>query len=117
MLKKIRIILLSRFKNKEETQEVRDRRLTCLECEHNSLNATSQSWFHLFMTASSSLLSLITFRSEEEGSFGYCNLCGCDIFFKSLELEDEDCVHPDGSKWKVHLKIREERKNGNKKSN
>lgn len=113
MLKKLRIIILSRFKNKEEEEYIKKRRVTCLECESNSLNATSISMLNFFMTALSNFYSFITGNSKED-NLGNCLACeACSVYYKTAE-DEESC--PKG-KWKVHLKIREERKNGNKKNN
>jgi len=59
----------------------------------------------------SELLNLITFTKLTD--LGQCLApnCGCNIYLKTLE-EDESCPE---NKWKMHLKIREERKNGTKK--
>lgn len=119
LYRKIRTIILSRFNNNKEEEWVKKRRVTCLECDYNSLNNSDRTlWLHI-LAALSYFYSLITGNSKEDGSFGYCNVCGCDCFYKTSE-EDGYCQHPKGNKWEkledgsVKLDIFKQRKDANK---
>jgi hypothetical protein len=96
MVAKLRTIVMSRFRKQREEDWVKERRVTCLECENNSLNDTSSTLAHDFLAALSYFYSWITGRAKDEGTYGSCNICGCDCFFKSL-IKEEEC--PKG-KWK-----------------
>lgn len=113
MIDKIKKIILSRLKdNKEEW--VRDRRMICLRCENNSINTSRFSVYRFFLTTLSTLLSFLTRRLKEEGSVGYCNICGCDNYHKTLEASEQCSNNP--PKWEsledgsVKLDIFAERK-------
>lgn len=119
MLNKIRTIFLSRVKTvKKEDWEVKRTKI-CLECEHNTLNGGILKGYIFFLTTLSVFYSWIMGRLKDEGSLGYCNLCGCDNFFKISEKE-ERCV---ANKWEtlednsVRLNIRKQRKDASKKNN
>lgn len=90
ILKKIKTILLSRIKDNKEEQWIRDRQMICLRCENNSINSSRFSVYRFFLTTLSTLLSFFTGRLKEEGSIGYCNICGCDNYFKT-SIEEEEC--------------------------
>ena len=89
MIDKIKKIILSRLKDNKE-KWVRDRRMICLRCENNSINSSRFNSYRFFLTTLSTLLSFLTGRLKEEGSVGYCNICGCDNYFKTL-TEEEKC--------------------------
>lgn len=96
MIKKLKIIILSRFKNNNEEEWVKKRRVTCLECKYNSLNASNKTLVHYFLAALSKFYSTLTFRKKDD-TLGNCLACeSCSIFFKSAE-EDETCPK---NKWK-----------------
>ena len=96
MINKIKKIILSRLKdNKEEW--VRERRMICLRCENNSINSGRFSVYRFFLTTLSTLLSFLTGRLKEEGSVGYCNICGCDNYHKTLEDSEQCSDNP--PKW------------------
>ena len=98
MINKIKKIILSRLKdNKEEW--VRDRRMICLRCENNSINSGRFSVYRFFLTTLSTLLSFLTGRLKEEGSVGYCNICGCDNYHKTLEASEQCSDNP--PKWET----------------
>jgi hypothetical protein len=96
MIAKLLTIIKSRFKQQREEAWIKERRATCLECEYNSLNTTSTSLAHNFLATLSYFFSWITFRAKDEGSYGQCTACGCDCFFKSLDIEN-NCPK---NKWK-----------------
>ena len=89
MVAKLRTIIMSRFRKQREEDWVKERRVTCLECENNSINDTSSTLAHDFLAALSYFYSWIFGRLEEETKWGTCNLCGCPIGFKSLETDPE----------------------------
>lgn len=119
MLNKIRTILLSRIKHNKEEEWIIKRTKTCLECEHNTLNGGILKGYRFFLTTLSVFYSWLMGRSKEEGTLGYCNLCGCDNFFKTAE-KFEKCL---ANKWEIlednsiRLDIKKQRKNESKKSN
>lgn len=117
MINKIKKIILSRLQdNKEEW--VRGRRMICLSCENNSINSSRFNIYRFFLTTLSTLLSFLTGKLKEEGSVGYCNICGCDNYHKTLENSEQCSANP--PRWKrledgtVKLDIRAERKALNK---
>jgi hypothetical protein len=101
MLEKVRTILLSRFKNRNEKEWVSERRGTCLSCECNTLNGGTLYGYKFFLATASQWYSKLTGKIEED-TLGECSICGCSIFYKSAE-EEEDCAH-EPSKWKSILK-------------
>lgn len=110
---------MSRFRRQREEEWVKQRRVTCLECENNSLNDTSSTLAHDFLAALSYFYSWITGRAEED-NLGNCLACeSCSIYFKTNELE-ENCPK---EKWEIlengekRLNILDQRKNANKKNN
>ena len=114
MLNKIRIILLSRVKHNKEEEWVKRRIATCLECNYNTLNGGSLKGYRFFLAMLSSLYSKIMGRSKEEGTIGYCNICGCDNFWKASSKEEQCSDNP--PRWQkmedrsIALNIREIRK-------
>lgn len=90
ILNKIKIILLSRLKHNKEEEWVRDRQKICLSCENNSINSSGFNIRRFFLATLSTLLSFLTGRIKEDGSIGYCNICGCDNFWK-ISMEGEQC--------------------------
>ena len=98
IINKLKIIFLSRLKdNKEEW--VRERRMICLRCENNSINSSRFSVYRFFLATLSTLLSFLTGRLKEEGSVGYCNICGCDNYHKTLEDSEQCSDNP--PKWEA----------------
>ena len=98
MINKIKKIIQSRLKdNKEEW--VRERRMICLRCENNSINSSRFNIYRFFLTTLSTLLSFLTGRLKEEGSVGYCNICGCDNYHKTLEDSEQCSDNP--PKWEA----------------
>lgn len=98
LINKLKIIFLSRLKdNKEEW--VRERRMICLRCENNSINSSRFNVYRFFLTTLSTLLSFLTGRLKEEGSVGYCNICGCDNYHKTLEDSEQCSDNP--PKWEA----------------
>ena len=98
IINKLKIIFLSRLKdNKEEW--VRERRMICLRCENNSINSSRFNIYRFFLTTLSTLLSFLTGRLKEEGSVGYCNICGCDNYHKTLEDSEQCSDNP--PKWEA----------------
>jgi len=95
MISKIYKILLSRFKKVEEKTFIRERRKKCKGCIYNSKNNTDRISFKIRVVIFLSNLynDLIGNKTEDLGN---CTKCGCDIFYKTQE-EDEQC--PD-NQWK-----------------
>jgi len=89
MLKKLKIIILSRFKKPKEDKEVLRKRKICKGCEYNSLNLASVPFNKLILKKLSDFYSYLAGKKEED-NLGGCTDCGCSIFYKSAE-EDEMC--------------------------
>ncbi len=112
MIKKIKTIILSRFKNNKEEEWVKERRSICLGCNYNSLydSGLRNHNFFLAMTfALSRFYSWLCGKSEED-VLGECTICGCSIFYKSEE-DSEICG---ADKWEdistiIKLNIRQQR--------
>lgn len=114
ILNKIKTILLSRIKyNKEEEWVVR-RLNTCLECNYNTLNGGILKGYRFFLANLSVLYSKLMGRSKEDGTMGYCNICGCDNFWKASSEEEQCSDNP--PRWKrledgsIKLDVFKERK-------
>ena len=95
ILNKIKTILLSRIKHNKEEEWIQKRRLTCLECNYNTLNGGSLKGYRFFLAIISSSYSKLMGRAKED-VLGECSACGCSIFYKSESLED--CVK---GKWEA----------------
>ena len=114
MLSKIKTILLSRIKHNKEEEWIRTRRKTCLECKFNTLNGGSLKGYRFFLANLSVLYSKIMGRSKEDGTMGYCNICGCDNIWKASSEEEQCSDNP--PRWKrltddsINLNIRQSRK-------
>ena len=110
ILNKIKTILLSRIKHNKEEEWIQKRRLTCLECNYNTLNGGSLKGYRFFLAIISSAYSKLMGRAKED-VLGECSACGCSIFYKSESLED--CVK---GKWEtlsdgsIQLNVFKERK-------
>ena len=96
MLSKIKTILLSRIKHNKEEEWIQKRRLTCLECNYNTLNGGSLKGYRFFLAIISSAYSKLMRRAKED-VLNECSLCGCSIFYKSAEKE-ENCL---AGKWEI----------------
>lgn len=114
MLSKIKTILLSRIKHNKEEEWVIRRLNTCLECDYNTLNGGSLKGYRFFLANLSVLYSKIMGRSKEDGTMGYCNICGCDNFWKASSEEEQCSDSP--PRWKsqedgsIRLNIRDAKK-------
>lgn len=121
MLSKIKIILLSRFKTNKEEKWVRDRQKICLSCENNSINSGGFNIYRFFLATLSTLLSFFTGKLKVDGSIGYCKICGCDNYFKTI-IDAEKCSD-NPPRWEklednsIQLDIINHRKNESNKSN
>ena len=73
--------------------------MICLRCENNSINSSRFSVYRFFLATLSTLLSFLTGRLKEEGSVGYCNICGCDNYHKTLEDSEQCSDNP--PKWEA----------------
>jgi hypothetical protein len=94
-LKKIKVIVLSRFKKETEEKWIKERRIICLGCTFNTANMNKISLKQRTIRFFSNLLTLIlTGKIEEDNS--ECSVCGCPLKYKIPEIE-EDC---DKGKWK-----------------
>ena len=96
MLSKIKTILLSRIKHNKEEEWVQKRRLTCLECNYNTLNGGSLKGYRFFLAISSYAYSYLMGRIKED-ILGICSICGCSVFYKS-EDKGRQCEHKP-TKW------------------
>lgn len=83
-------ILKSRLKKEEENQQTKLRRQVCKSCPTNSNNLKKLNLKTKILIFLSDLLTFITFRKKT--TLGTCSHpdCGCDIFFKTQE-ENEEC--------------------------
>lgn len=113
LIHKLKIIIFSRFKKENQQQDWRKkRRETCLGCEYNTLNSGTLVGYRFFLATLSLLFSRIT-GNKDKDNLGECSICGCSVFYKSLESEN-DCAHKP-SKWEkvdkntIKLSVREER--------
>lgn len=90
-MKKIKTIVLSRFK-KEKNQEdwVEVRRSFCKPCIHNSNNKSKISFKKRVLIWLSDFYSFIT-NTKDVDNLGNCTACdSCSIYFKTQE-EYEKC--------------------------
>lgn len=102
MLKKIKIILLSRLKKSKEDKEVLRKRSICKGCEFNSLNMEKLPFKKSIIKKLSDFYSFIAGKSEED-NLGNCTACeSCSIYFKILMSDEgEDCIK---GYWKISEK-------------
>lgn len=121
ILNKIKAILLSRIKNNTEEEWIEARREICLRCDYNTLNIGSLKGYNFFLATTSKFLSKIMGKGKKDGSIGFCSICGCDNYYKTL-VEEENCsANP--PKWEaynknsIRLNIRQNRKNESNKNN
>ena len=92
---KILRIIKSRFTKKDQLEPwQKERRIECSKCIFNTLNSPKQPLKVRFMIWLSNLYTFITFN--EKTKLGNCSICTCDIFYKTLDNE-ENC---DKNKWK-----------------
>lgn len=99
MLKKIKIILLSRLKKPKENKEVLRKRSICKGCEFNSLNMEKLPFKKLIVKKLSDFYSFIAGKSEED-NLGNCEACeSCSLFYKTIY--EDHCPHPKEDKWKI----------------
>lgn len=89
-------ILKSRLKKENETELTKQRRIMCNTCPTNSKNQEKPSLKTKILIFLSDLLTLIMLR--EKTTLGTCAHpdCGCDIYYKTQEVEEE-CPE---EKWK-----------------
>ena len=109
LLKKIKIIILSRILKPKMNQWVKDRRLICKFCPYNTLNMEKLPWRVKVAKFFSDLYTFITFN--EKTKLGVCSVCTCDLYYKT-QTEIEYC---EKEKWQkvengVKLEIRKNRK-------
>lgn len=87
MLKKIKLIILSRIKKPKISKLVEYRREVCKNCEYNTLNLEHIPPIKLIIKKLSDFYSWITGNSDVD-VLGNCGKCGCSIFYKTRD-EDE----------------------------
>jgi hypothetical protein len=98
LLKQIQIIISSRFKKTEESENVLRKRKICKPCEYNSKNAKKIKLKKRILIGLSDFYSKITGKSKLD-NLGNCIACdSCSIYFKSLD--ENHCPHPEQDKWK-----------------
>lgn len=98
-MKKLKTIILSRFKKESQEDWVEERRRICKVCEYNSKNKEKLSIKERFFKFLSDLYTFITFSDSED--LGECE-CLCSIYYKTLE-ETEECFAKEKGeedKWK-----------------
>lgn len=97
MIKKLKIIIFSRFKKPNQESFVKERLKVCKKCSFNSKNTEKISVKMRIMNFLSDLLTLLT-RAKEVKDLGQCihPSCGCNLYFKTQE-EVETCPT---NKWK-----------------
>lgn len=98
LLKKIRIIILSRIKKTKTNNLVEQKRDICKYCEYNTINIEKIPLNKLILKRLSDFYSFVTGNSDVD-VLGNCVACEtCSVYYKSRD--EEDCPHPDGDKWK-----------------
>lgn len=95
-LKKIKRIILSRFKKETKEKWIKDRRVICLGCTFNTLNQERVTLKVRILRALSNFYTFITF--SERKKLGFCGICGCDLYYSTRENESECSDTP--PKWK-----------------
>lgn len=90
-MKKLITIFKSRFRKPESHPEILKRRELCGLCPYNSKNTTRRTFKTRVYKVLSDLFTWLTMT--ESVDLGQCvhPACGCDIYFKTAELEDEKC--------------------------
>lgn len=95
MFKKIKIIVLSRFKKENQEEWVEVRRSICKPCVFNSKNQEKIKFNKRVLILLSDFYSFIT-GNKEKDNLGNCTACeSCSIAFKTLEPY-ESCIK---GKW------------------
>lgn len=96
IIQKIKTIALSRFKKTKDEDYVKERREICRTCPLNTKNQEKVNLKIKLIKFISDLYTFVTFNKKTDlGSCGH-ETCGCDIFYKSIEI-DEKCPE---KKWK-----------------
>lgn len=90
MLRKLKIIILSRLNKPKYNSEIKRRRSICLGCKYNSGNSEKANYKIFIIRKLSRILSFI-FGKIKEDNLNECLACGCSLYYKTQELE-EDCI-------------------------
>lgn len=94
-LKKIKTIILSRFRKEQNEPWVKERRVICLSCTFNTKNIIKISFKQKIIRFFSNVLTLLlTGKLDKDNS--ECSICGCPLKYKIPEITEE-C---DKGKWK-----------------
>lgn len=94
-LKKIKRIVLSRFKKEKNEPWIKERKIICLGCTFNTKNVIKVSFKQKVKRFFSNILTLVlTGKLDSDNS--ECSICGCPLKYKIPEIEEE-C---DKGKWK-----------------
>jgi len=96
LLKKLQIIILSRFKKPKNEKWIKDRRIACFNCEHNTNNTNKLSIKLKIMIILSDFYTWITLN--EKTNLGNCKICTCDLYYKTSEITEICEARP--TKWK-----------------
>lgn len=89
-MKKLILIIKSRFTKTKIDKEVERKRAICLGCEFNSNNISKTSAYKLFLILLSDFYSWIT-GNRKEDNLGNCTKCSsCSVYYKSL-YSSETC--------------------------
>jgi hypothetical protein len=111
MLKTLKTIILSRLTKPKENKEVLRKRKICKDCDYNSSNMINIPLKKQIFKKLSDYFSLIAGKKEED-NLSNCEAClSCSIFYKTIY--EEDCPHPQGDKWKLNKKYKNENNNFN----
>ena len=95
ILRKLKIITLSRFKKPSEQQWIEDRRNQCKVCPFNTKNMSKISFKQKAYRVMSNILTLITTGHLDEDN-SECSLCHCNLYYKQTE-PSEICLD---NRWK-----------------
>lgn len=95
MINKFKRIIFSRFKKPKEEPWIKKRREVCKNCPFNSKINKTNSFKVIIIMNLSKLFSKITNRIMD--NLGECLICGCSIYYKSAEKEENCEATP--SKW------------------
>ncbi len=96
MLKKIKTIILSRFKKETGESWIEERRKICAPCPYNTLNQSRTTIIAKIYKFFSNFIDWLTDADKDE--LGDCK-CGCPIYYLTRE-EESEC--PEGY-WSIYI--------------
>lgn len=101
-IKKLILILKSRFTKPKTDKEIERKRAICSGCEFNSNNLSKPSVYKLFLILLSDFYSWIT-GNKKEDNLGNCNICTCSIFYSTIYESEEHCPKGKWKNFKSHI--------------